>query len=316
LIAFPLLGDTISYTGVNAQQQFTINTSGIYQIIAFGAAGGSDLAAPGGEGAEIGGDFSLTQGETLDLYIGQQGGANTIATLPVGGGGGGGTFVALDLNGNPNTLLLAAGGGGGTGGSGGRTLNGINANLTGFGTSDTVGVLPGGSNGSGGAALPAIFGGGAGGGYLSAGGSSMAAFGGAAFPILTGGIFIIVGPSQGAGGYGGGGAGGFGNFGNQGPSGESGGGGGGYSGGAGGSLTDAGGGGGSYIDTAAASNLIELVNSTGNGEVIVDLISPASAVPEPASLVLFGLGLIALSLRLRHRAAARVRCSSLMRRPC
>jgi hypothetical protein len=112
------MADTLSYTGVNNEQQYSITQTGVYQIIAYGAQGGnaesfgSTLAhvtttAFGGLGAGIGGDIFLTSGEVLDLYIGQQGGS-----AAVNGGGGGGTFIALDSSGSPGTLLLVAGGGG------------------------------------------------------------------------------------------------------------------------------------------------------------------------------------------------------------
>jgi hypothetical protein len=49
---------------------FTVPTIGSYQIIAFGAQGGG---GSGGLGAEIGGDFSLTAGETLQIAVGGAG---------------------------------------------------------------------------------------------------------------------------------------------------------------------------------------------------------------------------------------------------
>jgi Glycine rich protein len=54
---------------------FTVPINGTYQIIAFGAQGGGNLAgAPGGLGAEIGGDFTLMQGEMLRIAVGGAGG--------------------------------------------------------------------------------------------------------------------------------------------------------------------------------------------------------------------------------------------------
>ena len=49
------------YTG--SLVNFTVPITGTYQIIAFGAQGGDGVGS-GGRGAEIGGDFSLTAGET------------------------------------------------------------------------------------------------------------------------------------------------------------------------------------------------------------------------------------------------------------
>src|SRR5215469_3699730 len=70
-----------NYTGSLAQ--FTVLTTGTYQIIAFGAQGGNgpSALAPGGRGAEIGGDLSLTAGEILQIAVGGAGGGR-------GGGGG------------------------------------------------------------------------------------------------------------------------------------------------------------------------------------------------------------------------------------
>src|SRR5260370_26433143 len=86
---------------------FTVPTTDTYQILAFGAQGGGatvgSLIGVGGGGAEIGGHFSLTAGETLQIAIGGAGGDN--------GGGGGGSFVV----GPGNTPLVIAGGGGGGG---------------------------------------------------------------------------------------------------------------------------------------------------------------------------------------------------------
>ena len=73
-------------------------TTGSYQILAFGAQGGN---AAGGLGAEIGGDFTLTAGESLQIAVGG-----------IGGGGGGGSFVISP----GNAPLVIAGGGGGGGG--------------------------------------------------------------------------------------------------------------------------------------------------------------------------------------------------------
>jgi hypothetical protein len=97
------------YTG--SLVNFAIPTTGAYQILAFGAQGGnSEIRAGsfgvGGLGAEIGGDFHLTAGETLQIAVGGIGGSGS-----GGGGGGGGTFVV----GPDNAPLVIAGAGGGGG---------------------------------------------------------------------------------------------------------------------------------------------------------------------------------------------------------
>ena len=277
---------------------FTVPTTDMYQILAFGAQGGSgtcglgcapvDIGA-GGLGAEIGGDFTLTAGELLQIAVGGAGGNGSVPQqitsngVPINayeggtpGGGGGGSFVV----GSGNTPLVIAGGGGGGGGytggpsPGGGGVTGENGGNGGY-------VLPGGKGGVGGAGgaagaegpNPAA----GGGGFFSAGGNGPDTTGGGAFPVLAGGTF--------GGGFGGGG--GTGNI-------ESGGGGGGgYSGGGGGggehTYSDPGGGGGSFdagIDQILLADL-----RTGNGEVVISEI----ATPEPASIALLGAGLAGLA---------------------
>src|SRR5689334_6419245 len=75
---------TISYIGAVAQT-YTIPTTGVYQIIAYGAQGGAalDYGTQGGLGAEIGGEFTLSAGTILSIYVGQMGGAG----FDTGGGG-------------------------------------------------------------------------------------------------------------------------------------------------------------------------------------------------------------------------------------
>jgi hypothetical protein len=53
---------------------FTAPITDTYQILAFGAQGGTvSFVGPGGRGAEIGGDFSLTAGEILQIAVGGAG---------------------------------------------------------------------------------------------------------------------------------------------------------------------------------------------------------------------------------------------------
>jgi hypothetical protein len=90
---------------------FTVPVTDTYQILAFGAQGGSGsfgpvpFTGPGGRGAEIAGDFTLTEGEVLQIAVGGAG------TQQGGGGGGGGSFVVA-----PGLMpLVIAGGGSGAG---------------------------------------------------------------------------------------------------------------------------------------------------------------------------------------------------------
>jgi hypothetical protein len=253
-----------TYTG--GLVNFTVPTTGTYQILAFGAQGGTvnflGTVGTGGRGAEIGGDFSLTAGEILQIAVGGSGSA----VGGTSGGGGGGSFVV----GPGNTPLIIAGGGGGAGRIDGVALSG----QSGLGGIDGGG-FNGGTAGNGGGAGFALGGGGGGGGFLSAGGSPLTGgTGGGAFPALNGGSL--------GGGFGGGG----------GSSGGGAGGGGGYSGGGGGdrsAMVDGPGGGGGSFD-AGTNQILVADFQTGNGEVVITEL----VLPEPPSIALFGAGLIGL----------------------
>jgi hypothetical protein len=279
--AAPIVFD---YTG--SLVTFAVPTTDTYQILAFGAQGGSGPGTDtGGLGAEIGGTFRLTVGEALTIAVGGAGASNTGPNSHSGGAGGGGSFVV----GPGNTPLVIAGGGGGAG------YSALFGNVTGQGgltgtAGGAVGTIFGGAggadgNGGGFGVRPSLFGGpativnGGGGGFFTAGTDD--SFGGAAFSDLTGG-------SPG-GGFGGGGGG------------LGGGGGGGYSGGGGGGAGGPdfpfgpGGGGGSF--DAGIDQILVADFQTGNGEVIITEL--AAAVPEPASVALLGAGLLRL-----HRSQA------------
>src|ERR1700748_3085078 len=116
-------GTTTTFQPTPTIQTFTAPETGTYDILAFGAQGGntdfngSKSPGIGGKGAEIGGDFQLTKGETLSIIVGTVGQLSvTHAGAGGGGGGGGGSFVYL-VSGSSDApeLLLAAGGGGGAG---------------------------------------------------------------------------------------------------------------------------------------------------------------------------------------------------------
>lgn len=108
----------------NAQgvQMFTVPSDGNYRIICAGASGGYSYDASRtnrvGRGAEVYGEFSLTQGTILRIVVGQKG--RPVSTSnpdgPLTGqaynsGGGGGSFVFYTLS--DTEPLVAAGGGGG-----------------------------------------------------------------------------------------------------------------------------------------------------------------------------------------------------------
>ncbi|HYZ42273.1 MAG TPA: autotransporter, partial [Stellaceae bacterium] len=175
----------IAFTYTGSLVTFTVPITGSYQILAFGAQGGESIAGQspgaGGLGAEIGGEFSLTAGEILQIAVGGAGMAGNLNFT--GGGGGGGSFVV----GPGNTPLVIAGGGGGGGHADGVGLPG-GPGLTGpNGASEfPVSGGTGGSGGFGGCASP-VGGAAGGGGFLSAAGGCIGGpGGGGAFPDLTG----------------------------------------------------------------------------------------------------------------------------------
>jgi hypothetical protein len=280
----------IEFDSTGSLIDFTVPATGDYQILAFGAQGGSGTGGlagggppalhtgPGGRGAEIGGDFILNAGENLQIAVGGSG------TSGQAGGGGGGSFVV----GPDNTPLVIAGGGGGGAGNvvgpspGEGGLTGQNG---GTALSAPPGFGDGGINGNGGGAST----GGGGGGFFTAGLDSPlngGAEGGGSFPGLAGGAGISPG------GFGGGGGGGV--FANGGS-----GGGGGYSGGGGGDGTSnegggTGGGGGSF--DAGTAQILVADFQTGDGEVVI-----TELVPEPASFALLGSALIGLAVVWRRR---------------
>ena len=271
---------TLSYTG--GLQTYTVSSSGVYDIVAYGAQGGtSGAGTAGGLGGESGGDVTLTSGTTLTVLVGGQGSTGGP------GGGGGGTFV-VEGTGSYTPLIIAGGGGGSLG-------NGAGAAGGGGNTAAGAGTNGGGSAGSGGGGGGASSGGGAGGGGYSGNGTSTA-YGGGGKSFLNGGAggagsgtqgFLGNGGNGGAGGYGGGGGGANSSFGG-------GGGGGGYSGGGGGGSNGSdgvGGGGGGYINTGLVSNTVGVSGThSGNGEVLITFESPsyslATASVSPGSVAL------------------------------
>jgi hypothetical protein len=245
-------------------QQFVVPTSGLYNIDAYGAQGGTYNGFQGGLGARMSGDVNLVAGTILNILVGQVGNVGNAG----GGGGGSGVYFAT-------TCLVAAGGGGGASTNGDVGLPGL------IGTSGGNTSGAGGSNGNGGgkgfATGDCGFAGG-GGGFMGSG------FGNTNSPVNDGGVGTAGGPGGGAsatnggvGGIGGGcnnlttGHGGFG-FGGGGHGSYGGGGGGGYSGGGGGQYVSpvgqrGGGGGGSF--TSGTNQISAQGINAGAGKVII-----------------------------------------------
>ncbi|MDE2008104.1 MAG: hypothetical protein KGI51_16145, partial [Rhodospirillales bacterium] len=128
---------------------FTIQTTGLYDILVEGAQGGN-AAGPGGLGAKVEGELTLTAGEALTIVVGGAGGI--APTEGTGAGGGGGSFIL----GPGATALAIAGGGGGAGSvfggtvtvTGGAGQAGKAGQIGGGGTGTSPGA--GGTGGAGG----------------------------------------------------------------------------------------------------------------------------------------------------------------------
>ena len=259
-------------------QDWTVPVSGVYEFDVRGASGYDGSGAGGvGRGVIVKGRVSLTKGEIITIVCGQIGGAPTSGAA---GGPGGGTFVVRKSG---NVPLFVAGGGSAESGSGaGR--DGVTTNL---GGTSTAGFAAGGQSGFGGRSTNGYSA--AGGGFASSGqdGSSGGGFNLGGGTYSTGLIHNSNARVGGFGGFGGGGQ-SDGNFATQS------GGAGGYSGGGGARTTNnnqSGGGGGSFITTEASTistsnglyntsssfNGIAITNlaayNTGNGTVIMSLIS-------------------------------------------
>ena len=268
--ATPLNGEITVTSGI---QTWVVPADGYYSIEAWGAQGHEAYGGTGGKGAYMYGEFYLSQGETLQVLVGQQG-TNDYRNQFNAGSGGGGSFVWYQ---NDNSApLLAAGGGGGAGGQQGTPYPGSDGTTSQDGTdANGVNVAIGGTNGNGGEACGPgsnhYHGGAAGGGWLTDGEDycSVGWGSGSVNERAEGGIAIINGGrggnlSQNYGSNGGFGGGGGSNIG---------GGGGGYSGGGAGNQPNGwhengGGGGGSYNQgvNQAGSNGAR----SGHGLVIID----------------------------------------------
>lgn len=268
--------ETFNYTG--AIQTYTV-PAGVtsIEVDVYGAQGGSgggyyaiNSVGPGGSGARMKGDISVTPGEVLTILVGQQGGSNG---GPHGNenGGGGGSFVVRQSG---NVPAVIAGGGGGSpslnygirGLGCTRSIVGAHGQITTSGSSvNCITFSAGGVGGNGGNSTGNNVGGG-GGGFFSNGGGGGGhcnpSSGGKSF--LSGGASVFGGSCYSNDNYGGYGGGGEGALGGPGA-------GGGYSGGATAgrwsSYSTYGGGGGSYNIGTNQTNTSGV--RSGNGLVTI-----------------------------------------------
>ena len=253
---------TYRFTG--APVFVTVDTTGDYDIVAFGAQGGGVNAVKGGYGAEVGGTVHLTAGEKLEIVVGGQGNFRTTSAA----GGGGGSFVLANIGGTYQPLVVAGGGGGADRSQGGEGLT-------------TKGNATSGNIGQGGAAGAGDFSGAGGSGFQGNGQSGNGAPSNNSFATggsnrtgnyAGGGRGGNAGPNFGAGGFGGGG-GGYGGAG----------GGGGYSGGAGyAEASSGGGGGGSYDAGIPISSQTVAGENGGNGRVVISADAVGTGPTGPA----------------------------------
>jgi hypothetical protein len=241
-----------AFFNMNTQgiQEWTVPVTGSYSIESFGGEGG-DGFNDHGMGAQMYGEFTLTEGDVIYILVGQSGGDDAVQ----GGGGGGGSFVWSA----GSNLLIAAGGGGG--GSDVYSVPLVSPYLDGQNTELLTYNSVAGSGGPVGTSPSWMGGGGAG---WNSNGASNAQYGQGGISPANGGFGAD--PYSGyasLGGFGGGGGAGY----------DAGGGGGGYTGGNGGTYdtnAEHAGGGGSFNGGTNPSSSTGV--NTGDGSVVITLL--------------------------------------------
>lgn len=242
-------------TSISGVQQWTVPSTGLYRVSAWGASGGdaTSYTTSPGNGAIIEGDFNFNAGDIVRVLVGQMGQSRTTS-----GGGGGGSFVTRAPHNTTTAIVVVAGGGG----AASQDFSGISATTTPCGTFDQQSG-PAQCAGDGGLSFTGNSGSGGGGFFNNGQGGGIGA----------GGVSYVNGGTGGGtnnqqqGGFGGGG-------GQNGTGTYAGCGGGGFSGGNGGNRNSTvgtgrmgGGGGGSFNN---GTNQLNSINTTtGHGRVVI-----------------------------------------------
>ena len=218
---------TINFETTDDFYLWSAPTTGTFTFQVWGAQGGSALATDGTVvgtgplGGYAAGNYSLTSGQAIYIYVGGQGSGSTGSSDTIIGGfngggtgfngsspgraasGGGASDIRISGNSLSNRVIVAGGGGGGKFyagyGTQGGGFGGGTSGVTGTSSTDSGWTLSSSANGAGGTQ----FGGGSGGSNGGVAGSGTAGQGGRG--VLNPGTY---GASGGGGGYyGGGGAG-------------------------------------------------------------------------------------------------------------
>ncbi len=105
-------------TGSAGIQLWTVPETATYELEVAGAQGTQPTSITGGRGVVIRAQYTLTQGEKIQLLVGQTAPVGNTTRVNKSSSGGGGSF-AVKYTGQTNTIcdiLIIAGGGGGSGG--------------------------------------------------------------------------------------------------------------------------------------------------------------------------------------------------------
>ncbi len=185
-----VISQTSTFSATGAVQTFTAPTTGCYTIQVWGAKGGNDASSVGGNGGYATGQYNLSAGQVINVYVGGLGlnnstnsgggwnGGGNAGSAGASGGGGGASDVRVGGTANSNRIIVAGGGGGAgnstpgnTGGFGGGLTGGSSGGSAGTGGTQLAGGTggPAGSLGQGANRATGGDGGGGGGGYYGGG---------------------------------------------------------------------------------------------------------------------------------------------------